>query len=178
MNPRMTDVSNNNKPIVGVLDAAQVNNAVHLNEGEFIAPKRNVIGMILTAIVVGIIIWAFYEALFQVCFSEAPVKNILVGNVNTMNSDMLSFELQSKDYYLSNDYSIAYVSAETVNYKQLYTVYITVKKPIVSFARFSKSKENDTFKNIYEVNISDVSAVYYGNKDNENKLLIWKMKMD
>lgn len=167
MFPRMTNSSDNNKPTIRVLD----NRIAERTNEEFYKPLtlkgliKKIIGVVFISLVV---IWAFYLILFVLDFGEIPAKNLSVSKMDISSDHILSFQLKSKDYSLTNNYTIDW------DRKTHDIIYFTIKQPIMTKKISHNQQETELMSRTYKINVEGVSTVYYMGKDENNKFLIWE----
>lgn len=174
MFPRTTNAADINRPIIGGLDNKQGSKVVEMYEDDDvpISPKKIISRVIVISFIALMITWAVYEILFVFGFSVIPAKSISVSEVNLSDNDMLSFKLKS-EYNNITDY---YQNESNINGENI--LYLTVKKPIISKKIESNLANNDILNRQYDLDVKETSAVYYGDKEDNEKVLIWERKSE
>jgi hypothetical protein len=170
MHNRITNISDNNKPIIRVLDEHQAEQISQLYEdsSDKITRKRSIKRAISIIFLSVITIWALYHLFFVLEFKEVPSVNLTASEIKISSDDILSFHMQSSGYYISDDYMID-VAGEL---NDIY--YIRIKQPLIPIKRFEDEQNSERFTSNYEIDITGVSSVYYMGTDAEDTFVIWK----
>jgi hypothetical protein len=169
MYPRITNASDNNKPIIGVLDRDTVDkvNQIYDDYDYELTPRKKMKRTLVIMFILFVILLTFYNILCVLEYGEVSASSLTVGKVGITSDNILSVELKSNDYDISKNEYMLYMQGMEDD-----IMYLTITEPIIVLKKLGKSK--DVSFRRFDINIENIEAVYYMGKEDKDSFLIWK----